>query len=158
MEASVLQSSTYRGEIGTVVQDSDVKSSYTLFSGNEGEEKAQRTFNYNFAGLEIKTTTILSYDAEDRLSSSTTYRGNITGDPATAVKRSVTFFSGNEGEEKAQRTLNYNFDGTVIKTTTILTYTADTLTQSTTYRGEIGTRSEERRVGKECRSRWSPYH
>ena len=24
--------------------------------------------------------------------------------------------------------------------------------------GEISTRSEERRVGKECRSRWSPYH
>src|SRR2546422_11522958 len=24
--------------------------------------------------------------------------------------------------------------------------------------GEIATRSEERRVGKECRSRWSPYH
>src|SRR5260370_27568236 len=23
---------------------------------------------------------------------------------------------------------------------------------------ERGTRSEERRVGKECRSRWSPYH
>ena len=23
---------------------------------------------------------------------------------------------------------------------------------------EIGDRSEERRVGKECRSRWSPYH
>ena len=23
---------------------------------------------------------------------------------------------------------------------------------------EIGIRSEERRVGKECRSRWSPYH
>ena len=23
---------------------------------------------------------------------------------------------------------------------------------------QIGTRSEERRVGKECRSRWSPYH
>ena len=22
----------------------------------------------------------------------------------------------------------------------------------------FGTRSEERRVGKECRSRWSPYH
>ena len=30
-----------------------------------------------------------------------------------------------------------------------------------TYRGlmkKIGHRSEERRVGKECRSRWSPYH
>ena len=24
--------------------------------------------------------------------------------------------------------------------------------------GGTGTRSEERRVGKECRSRWSPYH
>src|SRR2546425_4336394 len=24
--------------------------------------------------------------------------------------------------------------------------------------GVIGLRSEERRVGKECRSRWSPYH
>ena len=24
--------------------------------------------------------------------------------------------------------------------------------------GRAGTRSEERRVGKECRSRWSPYH
>ena len=24
--------------------------------------------------------------------------------------------------------------------------------------GKYGKRSEERRVGKECRSRWSPYH
>src|SRR2546421_6839084 len=24
--------------------------------------------------------------------------------------------------------------------------------------GQLGRRSEERRVGKECRSRWSPYH
>ena len=23
---------------------------------------------------------------------------------------------------------------------------------------EVGVRSEERRIGKECRSRWSPYH
>ena len=27
-----------------------------------------------------------------------------------------------------------------------------------TSRGLSGARSEERRVGKECRSRWSPYH
>ena len=26
------------------------------------------------------------------------------------------------------------------------------------FRREVLTRSEERRVGKECRSRWSPYH
>ena len=25
-------------------------------------------------------------------------------------------------------------------------------------RDDLSTRSEERRVGKECRSRWSPYH
>ena len=25
-------------------------------------------------------------------------------------------------------------------------------------KGEVRSRSEERRVGKECRSRWSPYH
>ena len=28
---------------------------------------------------------------------------------------------------------------------------------ATIYR-KLGVRSEERRVGKECRSRWSPYH
>ena len=27
-----------------------------------------------------------------------------------------------------------------------------------THKEDITTRSEERRVGKECRSRWSPYH
>ena len=27
-----------------------------------------------------------------------------------------------------------------------------------TYHVKVGVRSEERRVGKECRSRWSPYH
>ena len=26
------------------------------------------------------------------------------------------------------------------------------------YKDNLDTRSEERRVGKECRSRWSPYH
>ena len=26
------------------------------------------------------------------------------------------------------------------------------------YVGKMDARSEERRVGKECRSRWSPYH
>src|SRR2546430_7896091 len=30
--------------------------------------------------------------------------------------------------------------------------------QSETERGKHQERSEERRVGKECRSRWSPYH
>ena len=34
----------------------------------------------------------------------------------------------------------------------VLTLTIDTL------KAEGRSRSEERRVGKECRSRWSPYH
>src|SRR3712207_8591248 len=29
---------------------------------------------------------------------------------------------------------------------------------ATIFMGDTGSRSEERRVGKECRSRWSPYH
>ena len=33
--------------------------------------------------------------------------------------------------------------------------TLEALDPSENYKG---TRSEERRVGKECRSRWSPYH
>ena len=32
------------------------------------------------------------------------------------------------------------------------------VTAYTPYQPEISQRSEERRVGKECRSRWSPYH
>src|SRR5256885_15156672 len=32
------------------------------------------------------------------------------------------------------------------------------LTEGAIYKYEIVGRSEERRVGKECRSRWSPYH
>ena len=33
------------------------------------------------------------------------------------------------------------------------------ITSECQYQGDcLGTRSEERRVGKECRSRWSPYH
>src|SRR5260370_33601261 len=39
----------------------------------------------------------------------------------------------------------------------LLTTVAWTLNGKTTYALE-GSRSEERRVGKECRSRWSPYH
>src|SRR3712207_9358380 len=34
----------------------------------------------------------------------------------------------------------------------------DRVVLATKLRSRMGDRSEERRVGKECRSRWSPYH
>src|SRR2546425_12200828 len=51
---------------------------------------------------------------------------------------------------------------------TVLVFTADPITGTPSHIGQHSveinandiatTRSEERRVGKECRSRWSPYH
>ena len=41
---------------------------------------------------------------------------------------------------------------------TTLTLDASIAADSTAYEILRATRSEERRVGKECRSRWSPYH
>ena len=35
---------------------------------------------------------------------------------------------------------------------------SSSLNRENIYRVNLGVRSEERRVGKECRSRWSPYH
>ena len=42
----------------------------------------------------------------------------------------------------------------------VITVTRDTalLEDGTTALRDVVHRSEERRVGKECRSRWSPYH
>ena len=65
---------------------------------------------------------------------------------------------------------------TTFNYTKILTQAVDELSESQSYKGlfhqhkdgdplpsakslyKIVERSEERRVGKECRSRWSPYH
>src|SRR4030042_2715123 len=73
--------------------------SITTYSGNEGEEKAQVTYNYNFDGDQIKTITGFTY-TNDALTNSVTNRAaNVTGD-TTAVtlgaKRSETFYTGNE--------------------------------------------------------------
>ena len=58
----------------------------------------------------------------------------------------------------------FDFDGVVMDTETQYSVFWDELGRR--YHPEIkdfgrvikGQRSEERRVGKECRSRWSPYH
>ena len=40
----------------------------------------------------------------------------------------------------------------------IVPVTFNKVSQEASFHNEMGLRSEERRVGKECRSRWSPYH
>ena len=37
-------------------------------------------------------------------------------------------------------------------------YFIDIANEKAGFNGKVKLRSEERRVGKECRSRWSPYH
>ena len=39
-----------------------------------------------------------------------------------------------------------------------VTYASATVSKGDISNSVTATRSEERRVGKECRSRWSPYH
>ena len=113
------------------------KKSETTYTGNEAEEKAQKTYNYNFDGSQIKTVTEFFY-TNDALSSSNTNRvANVTGDRSLVVlgaMKSITEYTGNEGEEKALKTYNYNFAGDQIKTITSFTYTNDALTLSTTNR------------------------
>jgi hypothetical protein len=134
---TLTKSVTYRGNITGATTASDVKRSETLYKGPESEEKADRTFNYNYEGTQIKSTSIFEYTL-DTLSRSTTYKGNVTASPLAAdIKKSVTVYTGNEGEEKAERTFNYNFLGTVVKSTTIFQYQNDTLTQSTTYKDNV---------------------
>jgi hypothetical protein len=50
------------------------------------------------------------------------------------IIRSITIYSGNEGEEKAQKTYSYNGDGSEIKTTTTYEYTNDTPDQEHYYK------------------------
>ena len=40
----------------------------------------------------------------------------------------------------------------------VVTFVVDAIAMFRSYRVSVLCRSEERRVGKECRSRWSPYH
>ena len=47
-------------------------------------------------------------------------------------------------------------DGQETANTALVTSHAYTINLASPYR--LAERSEERRVGKECRSRWSPYH
>ena len=62
---------TYRGLVTKAQVDashaaapvaiSNPRKSVTVYTGNEGEEKASKTYNYNYDGDKVKTVTEFSY-------------------------------------------------------------------------------------------------
>src|SRR5256885_11943532 len=59
-----------------------------------------------------------------------------------------------ETERRRKKQLEYNKRHMIIPKT-IVKAVPESATKEI---NDVGVRSEERRVGKECRSRWSPYH
>ena len=63
-----------------------------------------------------------------------------------------------EGEPLPVVICNLEANETMITEKGAMSWMTPNMKMETTSNGGIGKRSEERRVGKECRSRWSPYH
>ena len=61
-------------------------------------------------------------------------------------------------EESGLRKILIVEDDKVLNKTLAYNLTADGYEVASAYSFQDAVRSEERRVGKECRSRWSPYH
>src|SRR2546429_8484901 len=90
--------------------------------------------------------------------------------PYTTLFRSNALFSGYGAATPVRNTLNlgFNDNGTLFTQTGAKNYRGPTTNGYAILAGNvrmpvgpqtiIENRSEERRVGKECRSRWSPYH
>ena len=62
------------------------------------------------------------------------------GNCASSLVQGVEYYKDTKDEDKIPGLMHNNFGGYRVRDI------------------EFVTRSEERRVGKECRSRWSPYH
>ena len=86
--------------------------SRTLYTGAESEEKATKSYNYNVAGDTVKSTTTYTYRTDDSLEVTDTTRGQDTTDMI-----SRTLYTGAESEEKAIKSYNYNYAGSVKSTT-----------------------------------------
>jgi len=103
--------------------------------GPEGEEKAQKTYNYNFDGSQIKSTTTFTYAATDELASSLTVKGQDG-----TIKTSETFYAGPEGEEKAQKNTTITLTDPRLNQPRHSHYAAtDELASSLTVKGQDGT-------------------
>ena len=62
------------------------------------------------------------------------------------------------GTGRVRLTPNYDFYTSYLELSNSKLITATDVEKALCYQLTTGWRSEERRVGKECRSRWSPYH
>ncbi|MBI3315385.1 MAG: hypothetical protein HYZ87_00190, partial [Candidatus Omnitrophica bacterium] len=112
-DAPLVKTITFRGS-------TTVKRSETLFTGDKNEEKADRSFLYDYTGGTVKSTNIFTYDPTTHaLESSIVYRGHVTGSAPTdpAQKRSAAFYAGDvEGEEILNTVQTYS-RGLVLDTT-----------------------------------------
>ena len=139
----------------------DVPSAVNVTFDLDGEVASQNSFKISFISYDGTTETPL---VTEQTSSSTEFQFSAP-DPGKKY-----FIKIERGE--AYSKLNYKLLASVIPTAeselssgqnnTIIQ--ADPILGASTYYGTLNTdgddlsRSEERRVGKECRSRWSPYH
>src|SRR5256886_4160728 len=80
----------------------------------------------------------------------------VTGVQTCALPISTKFGINCANNSHVPRWLNTSTTGTPRRNSRAIASIFSTVTRSRILLG--GIRSEERRVGKECRSRWSPYH
>ena len=85
--------------------------------------------------------------------------GNLTLDNNAGHKKIILDTNGFNIINSSGSPLTTNSSSTVeLKGSGNVQSTLKTFNSAVSSTSNTGTRSEERRVGKECRSRWSPYH
>ncbi|MFC1480418.1 hypothetical protein ACFL5Y_03110, partial [Candidatus Omnitrophota bacterium] len=123
----------YEGNVG------EEKSDYTIQYNSKEEKTAITIYEYEGAAGLVRAKDAA---AEAAMKKSTTYtkdsiagaeydatdgtlnegKDGLNDDPTKVVKKSETFYEGNVGEEKSDRTINYRTDGIAVRTTTYYFY------------------------------------
>src|SRR2546426_7199816 len=76
-----------------------------------------------------------------------------------AAPRSIAVLRADEARYMRSRTPAFMISAFIVGGLSVVDHPTEVVLEFCDFRGaEAGERSEERRVGKECRSRWSPYH
>ena len=98
--------------------------------------------------------------ATNQASTASTEEENARNTSKTPVQKTPASTSGSAAAAKTPEKTDQQPQTTNRRSTSMadVTMTALGMVETKGLVGSITTRSEERRVGKECRSRWSPYH